>query len=332
MNGIDNDISQTKTASRRWFSTPYNFREKLAWIKNNLFGPSKKYKELTEFIPKSLELNPISTQVKLGFIGDIMPMKRKILQFDESLREFINDVDYLVGNFEGIITNSKKRVFMAQIHSEQILLDLKKLFPPEKTILACANNHSADFGFQEFKKSYQLLKDHGFLIIGTKDEPKILLKDSVNLANITYWSNHPCSFLADFENVDKYFDPNAKFNILYQHWGYELQLYPNPAQIKLGKKLLEKWDMIVGHHSHCPQPIARYGNKIIAYSLGDFCIGKNLRKYSYGMIVKAEIGPDNKGIWRVGKIEWRFTKIEHINRHISEVRIVNQCKFFDLDF
>ena len=93
-----------------------------------------------------------------------------------------------------------------------------------------------------------------------------------------------------------------------------MQLYPSQQQISLGRQLLETWDMIIGHHSHCPQPIASYSvngrNKLLAYSLGDFTFGMNVSKYLSGLIVKVELGPGSDGQWAVGEVQWSSIAIK----------------------
>lgn len=313
------------------FSTPYNFSEKLRWAKNLLVGPSKKYKGLTNFIPHKSHGNAITAEMKLGFLGDIMAMGDKDLRIHSRVEDFFKDVDFLVGNFEGVIS-SKKKGILGLRHSKKVIDSLGSLFNPLKFVLCCANNHSGDFGWTEFNNSYQLLKEKGFLAIGRKDEPSILLKDQINLACATAWSNQPCSFVLKFGEIDKYLNESAKFNILFPHWGYEFRLYPNPAQIELGQELLEKWDMIVGHLSHMPQPITfndKNGTrKILAYSLGDFTLGSWLKKARHGLVVKTEVGPAESGTWQVGEVEWSFTEVHEIDKKSFEVRLEDDCRYF----
>ena len=114
-------------------STPYTFDEKVAWLSNNLFGPSTEYKELTPFIPETTTLNEITPKVTLAFLGDIMMLPGRRLTFSDELKQFFSEADYLIGNFEGTIT-SEPRGLLGSKHSEQILLDLKALFPAEKFI------------------------------------------------------------------------------------------------------------------------------------------------------------------------------------------------------
>jgi hypothetical protein len=327
----EDDTEWAREVPRQYISSPYSFSENLVWFKNNLFGPSKKHSELTRHLPQSAELNEISPQMTLGFIGDIMQMKEKELTFGEDLRRFLADADFLIGNFEGVISSAKP-VALASTHSERTLAALASLFEPEKTLLGNANNHSGDFGWEEFNKNYQLQQDHGFLTVGRKDEPAILLDGRVNVAAVTKWSNQRCLHVAELEDIDAAFAPDAAFNILFVHWGYEMQLYPNPEQIQFGKDLLDTWDMIIGHHSHCPQPVTSYevhdSRKVVAYSLGDFCTHLRFKKHRYGIVVKTEVGPDGEGNWKVGKIEWRYSFVEHVDEGTSRVELVDGCELF----
>jgi hypothetical protein len=330
--GEDIEADWARDLPRRRIPIPYDFGETLVWIKNNLFGPSTTYEELTEFIPQSIVLNEITPVTTLGFFGDLMRLKGKKLHFADDLKLFFADADYLIGNFEGTIT-STEGVLMASVHQEEVLRALKRLFPPERTVLTNANNHTCDFGWVEFNKSYQLQKKHGFLVIGRKDQPSILLGDHINVANVTQWSNQPCTYLAEFTDIYKAYDP-AVFNVLSPHWGYEMQMYPNPEQIAEGKNLLKNWDMIVGHHTHAPQVITAYetddSRKLLAYSLGDFCTYLEIDKYRHGIVVKAEVGPDSEGNWKVGRVEWRCSAIDQVDEKTTRTRLANRCELIEL--
>ena len=60
------------------------------------------------------------------------------------------------------------------------------------------------------------------------------------------------------------------------HWGNENQYYPIDAQKQLAYFAIDNGaDIILGHHPHVIQGIEQYKNRIIAYSLGNFCFGGN---------------------------------------------------------
>jgi poly-gamma-glutamate capsule biosynthesis protein CapA/YwtB (metallophosphatase superfamily) len=309
----------------------YSFKHGVIFLKNYVTGPSKKYQGSAKFMPNSSLLNKISPKVKLGFIGDIMQMTKYHLEIDPSIKEFFKDIDYLICNFEGVITTKYKRgAIGSQIMAESDLGALKELLPPEKILLSYANNHAGDFGWEEFQKSYKIVKDHGFMVIGRRDEPSILLDKKVNICGVTYLSDQRCFFITRKES---YYNKNAKFNIFLPHWGFELQFYPWPNQVELAKKLLNTWDLIIGHHPHTPQPISIYstpkGNKGVAYSLGNFCYGVKWKKYHHnGVIAKAEIGPNGENLWQIGQFNWEFIQVFFDKQKQANVSIIDHYKHF----
>jgi hypothetical protein len=310
----------------RRFSQPYSALEGLEWIYHVMVNPPRSHCPIEEFVPDNSLINVIAPQVKLGFIGDIMVLDGMELSIGEDIRLFFADTDYLVGNFEGtIVTGSPKPVFMAQAHTGEILDILAGLFPPERTLLSCANNHAGDYGWDEFCASYQQLQDHGFITLGRRDEPSVLIDGKVNIAACTSWSNQKCKFVAVTDEANKGFLDNAEFNILYPHWGYEMQMRPKDKQIQQGRKLLATWDMLIGHHAHCPQPVSVYEShqhkNLLAYSLGNFCSSENTGGTPIGMILKVEIGPDSDGIWAVGRINWELIYASHNKSRCVEIGI-----------
>ncbi|NHJ88050.1 MAG: hypothetical protein FK734_21475 [Asgard group archaeon] len=319
--------------SHNKLSQPYSKRELLIFIRNHLFGPWKKYQGLTNFIPKTSTLNTITPKLTLGFIGDIMSLYGHDLKISKSLRLFLSTCDYLIGNFEGLLTTKKGKALFSQVHTDKTLETLIQLIPKERIILCCANNHSADFGSVVFEESYQYLKDYGFQVIGKKDEPSLLLHSKVNLVNATFLSNKPQSFLSGPKEISDTFISNAAMNFLLPHWGYELQLYPHPIQVIFTQKLLETWDAIIGHHSHNPQIVSSFSygtnKKMAAFSLGNYCFGlKNRPYHQNGIVLKLVVGPEKQGKWSVGSYEWSFIQ-QFFHKETILTDLIDDCKFFD---
>ncbi|NHJ85477.1 MAG: hypothetical protein FK734_08445 [Asgard group archaeon] len=322
--------------NKRWkvVPRPYTFWESVVFLKNWVLGPSKKFKGTAEFIPKTSIINKITPKMKIGFIGDVMRMAKRELVIDQTISDFFNDIDYLVINFEGIISKKYKRGAVgSQIHEEKALESLKTLFPPEKTVLSNSNNHAGDFGWEEFQRTYKITQDHGFLVVGRRDEPTIMLDKTVNLATASFLSDQRCSYVSNMIELDSYYNSDAKFNILYPHWGYELQFYPWPSQVEQAKEYLKKWDLIIGHHAHVPQPVSTYqtdnGLKAVAYSLGNFSYGLRWKVHHRdGMILKATIGPNKDGIWQTGQLDWQFTRLFFERNKNVRIRIIDNYKPF----
>jgi hypothetical protein len=64
----------------------------------------------------------------------------------------------------------------------------------------------------------------------------------------------------------------AEFVIVSLHWGEEFQSRPTTAQRPLAKRLLASpaVDLILGHHAHVVQPIAKLRGKYVVYGMGNF--------------------------------------------------------------
>jgi len=67
-------------------------------------------------------------------------------------------------------------------------------------------------------------------------------------------------------------------------------------------------------------------DRLLAYSLGDFCCGLKMKKYQYGIVLKIEAGQDKSGNWFVGKSQWRLTRCQpgadgHFSVDLEKVEI-----------
>lgn len=305
------------------FASNYTLLEKLEWFKNRITVPAKHYRELSSYQPPVHTLNAIEPKLRVAFTGDIMPMGRWELALSEQLLEFYADADFFVLNLEGIIYPKER--WLALSHKEQIINSLRRYFPPERTLITCANNHAGDFGFKNFQYSYDLLKAAGYHVIGRKDENSFLLPHNIRLSCATMWSNQICEYVPRLEDVSP--DPAAAFNLLVYHWGYELHLYPNPNQIALAEQLLRQYDALIGHHTHCPQPVTAIHNRLVAYSLGNFCFEAWQRNHRHGIALKMEIGTTPAKEWKTGRVEYGFTRYKRRKDKVVEVGIGDSFRY-----
>lgn len=163
----------------------------------------------------------------IGFVGDIMKMGKYKLKFEKRIRDFFVDVNLIVGNLEGIITDKRPGI-TAQKHGAEILTRLTKLVSPShKWLLCTSNNHSADFGHTELLLSQKKIQGEGFNVIGDIKCPSYFNKNmkEINFVSGTMWNNqrNHC-FVSQFDFISDYYQPN-KFNILLPHWHFENEYY-----------------------------------------------------------------------------------------------------------
>lgn len=294
-----------------WFSQPYPPREALRWIANNLWGPSRRHAGLTRWMPSDVVLEAIVPRRRLAFVGDVMPLRGRRFRAAPELRAALADADILIANLEGVLTaGDEPRVFMGQAHDVGTIDFLADLFPPQRTVLSVANNHSGDFGERAFEHSCGRLAAAGFRLVGRRDQPGITL-DGIYVAAGTDWSNRPCGHAWCGEPPGP--DGPAVFRVLSPHWGYEMEAYPRPAQIDHARELLTRWDFVAGHHSHWPQPVAVRTidrvRRLIAYSLGNLTFGLPLSRFLRGLALVVEIGPRSHGTWGIGRVRWWRTRV-----------------------
>jgi hypothetical protein len=180
-----------------------------------------------------------------------------------------------------------------------------------------------------------LLRKNQFHIFGLKDTPFLDLDPLIRIVTGTWWANMLTDLVADLHDCFQFIDP-SKFNICYPHWGYEMELYPRPYTVEIGDLLLDRFDMVIGHHSHTPQPITtrKRGNdtsspKLIAYSLGDFCNGLLYDIYRFGLVTKITLSLTSDQLWTPVNGEWKFVEtIPDPHQNTGHVLIRDSIPYF----
>jgi hypothetical protein len=304
--------------------------------------------------------------LNIAFVGDIMRIRDYDLRFEPILIDFFKDVDLVIGNFEGVITNKKSRI-NHQNHSATILELLPGLsITPNNWLLCLSNNHAADYALGDLKETLSILKKHNYHIFGTKTSPSFTF-NYLNIVTGTMWSNRKDNgFFIRFKNINNYYRENF-FNILYPHWHFEnecyvrkkfqdrsinlitqgrymsnikvkvreilrslklykilekLRLYQILEDMRNNSNLIPKWDLIFGTHTHIPQPIIVYNDKLLAYSGGNFINSLWRKKHISGLIMKCQIGRSmNNGGIKVGNVEWSYT-INQRNKKLKKITVV----------
>ena len=164
-------------------------------------------------------------------------------------------------------------------------------------------------------------------MIGVADRAGLVLSEKVYLHGATSFSNQPSDAVAYLDGASP--NPDCDLNILCPHWGEEFVVYPGPEQIAAGRELLRDWDMLIGHHSHCPGPVAAYPvegrERWIAYSLGNLAVFFDARAVRWGMVLKLVLGPGEDGTWRIGRLEWRYTRLRRVDSREIVIGLEETC-------
>ncbi len=320
-------------------ANPYNAWETIGLLWRNLVRPSRRNPCRIRFMPQDSRLNLIEPRYSLGFAGDILMMFNRPLHFDASVQAFFAGCTHIIGNMEGVITDLPKEG-PDQKHTPDIMDTLARLAPPERFYLSMANNHTGDFGEVACRQSAARFKEFGFHVFGLDQSPWIDLNEQIRIVTGTQWTNRKANYLARLEEPTRHLRDGA-MNILFPHWGYEMECYPRATQVAQMNQWLASFDAVVGHHSHLPQPVTAldtaHGRRLAAYSLGDFCFGVAykhvpvLKHFPYGLMLKASVGPrlDAPHQWAIGDVQWRFIDCDY-RRHDKafELKAVPRIPYF----
>lgn len=152
-----------------------------------------------------------------------------------------------------------------------------------------AGNHALDRGLTGIRETLEVLDAAGLGHAGTARDaverlPALYRVNGVRVAHLAYTigTNEPppadARWSVNLINADALLadarwarENGAEFTIVSLHWGTEYEVAPDREQTRLAETLTDSpdVDLILGHHVHAVQPIARVNGKVVVYGLGD---------------------------------------------------------------
>ncbi len=207
--------------------------------------------------------------------------------YEKVLPEF-EAADILFGNLECPLSGSGLRDnYYKAIQMRGSSNFVKGLVKAGFKVVNLANNHSMQHGKDAFLETVKLLDKHSIKYCGLRGENRInsqaciLDVNGLKVAFLGY-SLRPRQYI---ESVPLYAEgtldgitsdvnkmrEKTNYIIVSLHWGDEFIEYPSPAEIDMGRRIVDAGaDLIIGHHPHILRGIEKYKQGVIAYSLGNF--------------------------------------------------------------
>ncbi len=250
------------------------------------------------------ESSPKQTSVYLLFTGDVM-MGRSVESIIErqgfeylfsNVSTTLRNSDLTTVNFEGVVTavheHAKPMTFKFSIQ-EKFLMKLADL---GVDVLSLANNHSYDYGKDEYQYMQSLCVKIGLVCGGSPlsvdDSSSKIIQVKGRKVGMTFLHtlyNQPTQdeIKIDFADLE-----GSDLQIAYVHWGEEYILKHNDAQEELAHILIDLgFDAVIGHHPHVVQDVDMYKGKPIFYSLGNFIFDQYFSgDVQQMMLVSADLG------------------------------------------
>lgn len=220
---------------------------------------------------------------KINFIGDVWLKKNSLAVIPQ---QFADD---LVINLEGPITSRGVPVggkICLATDVNAFCQTFKKM-----PLAAClANNHIMDYGLIGFKDTLDVLNANGIKYFGAGtlanrcNNPLIIKNTDFSIALLGYVcpTTHPIFAVDDAygvapirldiieEDIVAARHRGADRIIVCLHWGDEEVGLPKPSDIEIARGLINMGvNLVIGHHSHCLQPLLIENGKYVFFGLGN---------------------------------------------------------------
>lgn len=204
------------------------------------------------------------------------------------VKDILQDADFTIGNLEGTMLNSggipKKCercvAFRTPVHYAKYLKEAGF------DAMNLANNHSNDMGPAGKKSTKETLKNNGILFFGLNEYPvDTLIYKNIKIGLIGFARNHHLNSPETAAKIVEELKKSVNIVIVSVHSGSEgLSALRVPKKeeyygdelrgdiYRFSHKLVDAGaDLILGHGPHVPRAIELYNNRLIVYSLGNFC-------------------------------------------------------------
>jgi hypothetical protein len=302
---------------------------------------------------------PVGAKVlSIAFVGDIMWIRNGWDTFaDKGVIDYLSQFDMVFGNLETPVDTASPVPSLlpdyVRYNSDGDLIRSFRRSNGENifTALSLANNHALDLGQSGLEGTMGFLKnegiqhsgaylnDHGknsYLLIGQNgvkigfysagwgvNDPQALKEGTMGIniiRGIAPLVPEKIDLTEQIDAIKRMRSDSADLIIVFLHWGYEFEMYPDQAIIETGRQLAAAGaDLIIGSHPHVVQPFEIFTttptiahpkprNALIAYSLGNFTTTMYTPLCRTGAILSVTICKDPL----TGMVSWCCPETEHI--------------------
>ena len=224
--------------------------------------------------------------------------------------------DLTLGNLEGVLVEGgtpraapagdPQPIILSASPSSAVLLPRAGF-----DILSLANNHALDYGGDGLRRTIDHLHAAGLDVVGIAGAsaaagPLFRELNGLRLAFLAFNAvpdPHPqlaCPDASACTPRPATWDPatspaaiaaaraQSDAVIVSVHWGFEYQPLPDPQQEAVAAAMLNAGaDLVLGHHPHVPQKISLDGDRLVAYSLGNFLFDQGGGQLGTGLALRA---------------------------------------------
>ena len=194
-----------------------------------------------------------------------------------NVKEIFAADDITFVNLEGPLTDNPQTAVDKQFPMRGEPKYVAILTSASVEICNLSNNHIYDCGDVGFQDTTNILKTNGVKFCG-EGFSEIIDVRGMKIGFLGYQAWYDTDELREkiSSDIKKIRERGAQAVIVEFHWGDESSYVSDPYQDAIAHFTIDSGaDVVVGAHPHVMQGIEVYKEKIIAYSLGNFCFGAN---------------------------------------------------------
>lgn len=230
---------------------------------------------------------------------------RGIKPFVRDFQEIADRADLHLANLEAPITTVEQpeleKIYQLRTTPEGIRWLLAEL---KVDGLSLANNHILDYGPRGLLSTMRVLNQANIKSAGAganrsfAEQPVYFHRQGKKIAFLSFSNTFPRDFWADQDKMGTAFGAKnrvrkrvkesarrADYLIVSFHWGSELDTQPKKYQRRLAHQSINHGaDVVFGHHPHKIQPVERYKEGIIFYSLGNYFFTTRTHEPQFGLL------------------------------------------------
>jgi poly-gamma-glutamate synthesis protein (capsule biosynthesis protein) len=264
--------------------------------------------------------HPRASPARVSFlaVGDIMLSRRVAWQMRRArdlllpfrgVAELCASVDFTFGNLEAPFSASERFDTSAANLFNTPPAHVRGLVEHRFRVLALANNHAFDQGEAGVRFTVAHLDAHGLAHVGagaSLDDawrPAVIELRGIRIGfvAVSYASVNDLGVtrtphVARMDERERFarvlgeLRPKVGYLVVAMHAGNEWATRPNAAQIALARTAVDLGaDVVLGHHPHVAQPVERYRDKPIFYSLGNFIFDQDPEASRRGLTVRIRL-------------------------------------------
>ena len=250
--------------------------------------------------------------IDFSFVGDVMLAEYKGQRtkngffdyydsegsdwFFDKVKHYFEEDDFTIINVENVFTDNESLIERVKDENPGYWY---KAATKYATPLAGAsievadlnNNHVGDYGTKGRDDTQKILEQFG-ISTGSYLRPVYFEKDNIVIGMVCagLWNSYQAEQLTDLVKDVK---QKCDICIVYFHGGEMMTYTPDDYKVKGAHNAIDAGaDLVVGSHPHCLQPSEVYNDKLIVYSLGNFCYGGTKKPENRTIILKWNIDVD----------------------------------------